>query len=229
MKLNDLDKNNAATAALKANFNVDLDTSRLSKNTTRQMLGRVRGLMHEAKNSSSFYRDQSNPTYLKLVFMEQALVKHYSNLLKSSKPARIVVENVEVEKSQVILAAQDMVDSVQKMIEDINDMMVKELPALVDSIQSEIGVNESDQFSQTAGTALSSVNTALMQSKSELQNALNGITGQAPAGEAFGEMPPEGEEEIETDMTAELPVEEPEIGEEEPEELPVAGAGRAKR
>ena len=39
-----------------------------------------------------------------------------------------------------------MVDSVQKMLEEISDMMVKEMPALGDSVQSEIGVNEAQAF-----------------------------------------------------------------------------------
>lgn len=230
MKLNDLDKYNTAKTALKANFDIDLDLSRLDSNATRSMLNRIRGLMQEARGDSKFYKDQASPTYLKLVFMEQALSKHYSDLSRSVKKPKIVVENVEVEKSQVILAAQDMVDSMQKMLEQVNDMMVKELPALVDSIQSEMGVNESQQFSQMASAALQSANQSLMQAKGDLQNALNTITGQAPAGEAFGEMPPAGGEEIEASADVEALPEPEEMGPpEEPEEEPVAGAGRAKR
>jgi hypothetical protein len=176
---------------------------------------------------------------MKLVFMEQALSQH----MKVAKAPRIVFENEEVEKSQVILAAQDMIDSVQKMYEDVNDMLVKELPALVDSIQSEIGVNESDAFNTAATESLSALNTALQAAQTGLRGALGGLTGQAGAGfDPSAEMPvgdemPAGDEEVDlnVDIDAEMPAEEP--GAELPpipdmddeEDLPTGGAGRAKR
>jgi hypothetical protein len=162
--------------------------------------------------------------------MEQALNQH----MKVAKEPRIVFENEEVEKSQVILAAQDMIDSVQKMYEDVNDMLVKELPALVDSIQSEIGVNESDSFSQTATDALTQLNGALQQAQTSLKSALGGLTGQS--GDAFA-VPGMGDEEqvdVDLDIDAEMPAEEPAaelppIPDLDDEEDAVGMVGRAKR
>lgn len=227
MKLNDLDNKNVAVRALKDNFAVQFDVSGLDRSKTVSMLNKVSSLIKECKKSPDFYQAQSKPSYLKLVFMEQALSQH----LKNVPAARIVVENTEVEKSQVILAAQDMVDSIQKMYEDVNDMIVKELPALVSSVQSEIGVNESTQFNQTATEALNGLNTALQAAKTGLEQALGGITGQAATDAFSAPEAPEvgGEEELDLD----LDVEEPEVPEappapEEPE-LPAGGVGRAKR
>ena len=70
-----------------------------------------------------------------------------------------------------------MVDSVQKMLEEISDMMVKEMPALVDSVQSEIGVNEAQAFDQTAGQTLAELNQCLVSVKGQLDQALAGVTG----------------------------------------------------
>ena len=243
MKLNDLDNRNTAKKALKENFNVELNTARLNRSATRKLLSKVRSLIAETRNSNAFYRDQNNESYLKMVFMEQALSDHYRNIMSNVTASRIVIENVEVEKSQVILAAQDMVDSMQKMIEDVNDMLVKELPALYGSIQNEIGVKEGDAFNQAANQALANANQALMQSKTELQAALNALTGQQGGQEFPGagqdpeeemgaevdmELPGGGEEEIaagEEEMPAPEEQEEPE--EEQP---PVqANVGRARR
>lgn len=235
MRLNDLDNKNYANAALKENFEVDFDVSTLDKSKTRTMLSKVSTLIKESRKSNDFYKNQNSPAYLKLVFMEQALSDHFKYLSSLPKP-RIVVENEEVEKSQVILAAQDMVDSVQKMYEEVNDMLVKELPALVDSIQSEIGVNESEQFNTQASEALTTLNSSLQQAKSTLQAALGGVTGQG--GEAFGAMDaepvaPEGDvevdAEVDADVTAELPTAQPAAPEEEPEADLSGGVGRAKR
>jgi hypothetical protein len=235
MKLTDFDKNpiENATRALKEHYDVPFNVQRMSYAQARNMLHKVRGLMNETKKSNGFYESQQNSSYLKLVFMEQALSKHFAEL--SLRKPRIVVENEEVEKSQVVLAAQDLVDQVQKMVEEVSDMLVKELPALTDSVQSEIGVNESETFNQQVSEALTSLQAALTQSQATLKTALNGITGQGGA-EAFdagagmgadmgAPMPGEEEVDLDIDATAELPA--PDM--EEPEEEPLGGVGRPKR
>jgi len=231
MKLNDLDNKNVAARALKENFALGVDVSALDGPRARAMLNKVSNLLRESKKSSNFYKTQNNPSYLKALFMEQALTQH----LRTIKTPRIVFENEEVEKSQVILAAQDMVDSIQKMYEDANDMLVKELPALVDSIQSEIGANESTQFNGQVSGSLAALNTALLETKNALQAALNGITGQADSGFDSGFDSAADEMDVDAaagaDAMAELPP--------APEELPPApeeeldmqtgSVGRAKR
>lgn len=234
MRLNELDKTNTASQALKANFDFSFDASRLNRAQAKTMLEKVVGLIKEAKSSPDFYKNHTHPSYMKLVFMAQALTEHYKN----TKSARIVVENEQVEKSQVILAAQDMLDSLQKMIEEVNDMLVKELPALTDSIQSEIGVNESGAFNQAASTALTTLNQTLSQSKSEMQNAMNALTG-VGSPEALGAPPTGGEEMAVTDVAATSGPGGGEVAgaemdaevapEEEPETEPMGGVGRELR
>lgn len=236
MKLNDLSQRSYAKKALKESFNYDFDTKNLNNKQAAAMLNKVRSLKSEMKAKPGFYENQTNGTYMKLVFMEEALADHILNN-KSVKP-QIVFENEEVEKSQVILAAQDMVESVQKMIEEVSDMMVKELPALTDSIQSEIGVQESQTFNQSASEALTQLSQTLAQTLASLKTGLNGITGQAGEGFAapgemgadIGGMPPGGEtpELGGPDMGAapEMPAEEPI---EEPEAMPKPKVGREKR
>jgi cysteinyl-tRNA synthetase len=234
MKLTEFDNKKISTAkqALNEHYSLPFNTKRMTVTETKSMLSRVRGLINETKSSAEFYQSQTSPSYMKLVFMEQALADHF-NYLQSLPKARIVVENEEVEKSQVVLAAQDMVDQVQKMVEEVSDMLVKELPALTSGVQSEIGVNESETFNQQVTEALTALQASLTQSKGTLQSALNGITGQGgemAADNAFGDEAPE----MSADMAApaggedfsvddDISVEEPE------EEVPVAGAGRIKR
>ena len=242
MKLQDLDTKNWAPRALKETYQVDFDASSLSMIDAKKMLQKVRTLANEARSANDFYEKQTSPTYMKLVFMEQALVEHY-NVLASRPKARIVIENEEVEKSQVVLAAQDMVDSVQKMVEDVSDMLVKELPALVDSVQSEIGANESETFNSQVSEALSSLTAALTQSKTTLQSALNSITGQGDAsgfdtdadlgGDDLGMGDDMGGDDLGMgdDMGADLGAD-AEAGADEfdaPPTPPLGGAGREKR
>ena len=240
MKLTEFDNKKISTAkqALNEHYSLPFNTKRMTVTETKSMLSRVRGLINETKSSAEFYQSQTSPSYMKLVFMEQALADHFS-YLQSLPRTRIVVENEEVEKSQVVLAAQDMVDQVQKMVEEVSDMLVKELPALTSGVQSEIGVNESETFSQQVTEALTALQASLTQSKGTLQSALNGITGQGgemAADNAFGDEAPEMSADM--DMSANMAAPaggedfsvDDDISVEEPEEeVPVAGAGRIKR
>jgi hypothetical protein len=203
------------------------------------MLKKVKGLMSEAKNKSM--SGEQNPAYLKLVFMEQALNHHYGDLksLPLYNP-RIVVENEEVEKSQVVLAAQEMVDSMQKMIEQVSDMLVKELPAVVDGVNSEFGTSEGEQFNSQVTEALTSLQAALTQSKTGLTGALGVVTGQSVGGfgmDAGGmsggmDADPMAGDELAPDLGGEemgaYAMSNPEMPEEEPEE-PIPAVGRTKR
>lgn len=233
MKLTDFDKKTVQNAqrALKEHFDKNLDVSKLSYAQVKGMLMKVRGLLGESQASANFYHREKNPAYLKLVFMEQALSHQFAEL--SANRPRIVIENEEVEKSQVVLAAQDLVDSIQKMLEDVGQMQVKELPALVDSIESEIGVNEAQSYNDQVSAQLDALSGALKEAFTAMKTARDTITGQGgvasmDAGLDMGaEMPPE--DDVELDATAEVPAGNEDLPTdiEEPEE--VGDVGRAKR
>jgi chromosome segregation ATPase len=125
--------------------------------------------------------------------------------------SRRQVTESEVQQAQVILAAQDMVDEVQKMSEQVSAMQFKDLPALVDQIKNQVGPDQATQFNGDASAALSALLQNLQASKQQLDQALGVVTGQAPAvpgddmgadlgGEMPAELPAPGEEEIDTDI-----------------------------
>jgi hypothetical protein len=142
-------------------------------------------------------------------------------------------EASEIQQAQVVLASQDMVDQVQKMSEQVSAMQFKDLPALVDQIKNEVGVDQATQFNGDASAALSGLLQNLQGAKQQLESALGVVTGQAPvvpgadmtAGADLGaempaELPVPGEEEI---TTTDVDIEEPEVG-------PVKSAlGRGRR
>jgi hypothetical protein len=228
-----------AKKALKEHFSTNLNVDALSLYDTKRMLTKVKGIVNEMRQGDKANYREQNPAYLKAVMLEQALVHRYGEL--KTLPMynqRVIVENEEVEKSQVILAAQEMVDSLQKMVEEVSDMLVKELPAVVDGVNSEVGTSEGEQFNSQVSEALTSLQAALTQSKNGLSSALGTITGQ---GGGFGTEPGMGDE-MGGDMgmgdemggAEELGGEQPdealpELPEEPDEEEPVAGVGRPTR
>jgi hypothetical protein len=238
MNLTDLQENKKsklASKVLKESFDYDLSLSNMNIKKTSSMLTKVRGLIIESKTSTGNYRSHKNPAYMKLLMMEQALSGHLQELRSQT---RIVVENEEVQKSQVILAAKSMIDDIQKMIEQVSKMNVEELNAVVESMKNsgEFGANEAEQFNSAAGEALSSLQEALKTAKDGLNGALDTVTGDGgmPTGE-MGDMGdiggPEGMDDMggmeEPEMGGEMP-ELPEEPEEEPKQR-MSGLGRERR
>jgi hypothetical protein len=85
----------------------------------------------------------------------------------------------EVQQAQVVLAAQDMVDKMQGMLEDVSELQFKELPALVDSIKNQVGIDQATQFNTDVSGALTALMQTLQGTKQQLDSALGVVTGQA--------------------------------------------------
>ncbi len=284
MNLNDLAPkldSKKLSEAYSSQFGKKVNAAAVSHEAAVRMLRETRERIAEIKSSRSGHYRETNPAYLKLMFMEQALSarvaesqpeskvkvmnskakymnavktvavggklteseiaalsvsKNLAGVLESREAAvkfmRTVVEaskckgkkkkkmyeGTEVDQAQVVLAAQDMVDQVQKMIENITDLKVKELPALVDGIKGEQGVDAAGQFQSAVDAALQGLIDALGGAKTELESAVGVITGE--------EMAVPGEEMgmgAELGMDADVPAEpapemEPEMPEEEPDD-----------
>jgi hypothetical protein len=213
--------------ALKEHFEVDLDLNKMNQKKTRSMLSRVTGLLKEARRSGS--AAQTSPSYLKLVMMEQMLSNHYQDIRVQTS---IVVENEEVEKSQVILAAQDLVDQIQKMIEQVSKMNAEELPAVVNGISNEIGTAESETYNQSTSQCLTTLLQSLSTAKSDLTSNLGQITGaESAASDAFDAGVEDGEMDAgmddgmgdETAMDMPEPEETPDLSSDETDEIGSAG------
>lgn len=95
------------------------------------------------------------------------------------KDGTYLTEN-EVQQAQVVLAAQDMVDRMQKMLEDVTSMQFKDLPALSGSIQTTIGTAEAQAFNNAAGQSLAVLVDAIQAAKVEMETAQGTLTGTEP-------------------------------------------------
>jgi hypothetical protein len=198
MKLNEMSNSRKVNAkkALKEHFEVKMNFDRLGLNETKTMLKKVRGLITEARTSKTAHTRHQSPAYMKMVMLEQALTGHYGDLRVQQQ---IMLENEEVQKSQVILAAQDMIDSIQKMVEQISKMKVEELPAVVTGVNNEIGTSEGQQFEGTCTEALTTLEGALTAAKQSLTGALGIVTGEGGGemdADAFGGDEDMGDEDM---------------------------------
>ena len=116
-----------------------------------------------------------NPEEQKLVGAVAA-----SAMQKESRQARRRLRESEIQQAQVVLAAQDMVDQIQKMLEQISAMQFKDLPALTDSIKNDMGVDQATAYQSATAAALTQLLQSVQQGKTALEGAQGTLTGQAP-------------------------------------------------
>ena len=111
---------------------------------------------------------------------EQQLINAQATMTAESRLRRAYqfLKESEVQQAQVVLAAQDMVDKMQSMLEDTTEMQFKELPALVDSIRNQIGIEQATQFNGDVTGALQGLVQNLQGAKQQLETALGVVTGQ---------------------------------------------------
>lgn len=112
----------------------------------------------------------------------------------------------EVQQAQVVLAAQGMVDQVQKMLEDVTAMQFKDLPALVDQVKSQVGVDQANQFNESAAAALSGLVQNLQTAKAGIEGSVGIITGQPQP------VVPGADDEAGTEMSADADLGGDELG-----------------
>jgi hypothetical protein len=110
----------------------------------------------------------------------KGLDRAIDRLANESKRTRRLSES-EVQQAQVVLAAQDMVDQVQKMIEQVTAIQFKDLPALVNQVKNEIGHDQATQFNSDATTSLGTLVQSMQTSKQQLEQAVGVVTGQQSA------------------------------------------------
>jgi len=272
-------------------FGSEIKLDRIPARQAKAMLNRVRGILGETRRQPSFHQSEKNPSYLKLLMMEQALAARLKETtpampaapgapvapgaaVAGGKPAvagavakdpklaaalkksaagqtmnpeeqklvagaammqaesrlRRVMSRLnesEVQQAQVVLAAQDMVDKMQSMLEDASEMQFKELPALVDSIKNQVGIDQAQQFNTDATAALTGLVQNLQGAKAQLDQALGVVTGQTPPPDAG--MANVGMAAPAPEMAGEMPAPDMAPPSEEPAEVPAAALGRAKR
>ena len=130
----------------------------------------LKAALQKAANGQSL-----NPQEQKMV-AGAALAKTESRLRNAFR----YLKESEVQQAQVVLAAQDMVDKMQGMLEDVTELQFKELPALVDSIKNQVGIDQAQQFNTDATAALAGLVQNLQGAKQQLDAALGVVTGQTP-------------------------------------------------
>ena len=125
------------------------------------------------KHSHGAHRAEQNPKY-----MEMFMVRESLHRWMVENETRFIAES-EMAKSEAILAAKDMVDSIQDMLEKISKMQNEQLPALLDTIRDQIGTDKAEGFKATVSPLLGDLASTLQQGRESADTAARALAGEA--------------------------------------------------
>lgn len=173
MKLTDISsksKKAMINKVTESRFGFSIDYNSLTPAKARTMMGKITEAVTKIRNSSAIHTAERNPKYLEMLMVYEGLA--------SWMDERKQLNEGEMGQAETILAAKDMVDTVQDMIEKIGKMQNEQLPALIDSIRDQIGAAQADQYKAQVGQALAGLSTQLGTAREQFDQAARGLTGE---------------------------------------------------
>lgn len=186
MYLNDL--NSASHNVGKINrilsqtFNHNVNLGEMSTDSLNRMLTATTAKIATIKESNLTYWE--NAQYNKLKLIEHSLktyIKEVAPARKDGKRAKMkesIVMEQDLDQAEVLLAAKELVDKLQKMIEDVAAMQVQELMPITDAMKDQLGFEVAEQYNTAADAALGGLLDQLKTAKTSLDNATLQASGQ---------------------------------------------------
>ena len=191
---------------LASTFNHNVDLSEMSTNSLNRMLHATEQKLRTIKESDLAYWE--NPNYNKLTLIKEQLTTYINEVAPSrtdgKKMKKRVKESTELEAAEVLLAAQELVDKLQGMVEDIAEMQVQELMPIVDAMKEQVGFDVAEQYNSQADAALGSLLDQIKTAKESLENATLQAQGKPVNAPSNTDMGAPDDLEMDSDMDLEM-------------------------
>lgn len=176
MKLSEMSNNTNAKKINKVvesrfGFKIDFDNLSFKKAITLAQ-GLTEGL-ETIKRTHGVHTAEKNPQYMEMFMVRESLHRW---LVENES---VLIQESEMAKSEAILAAKDMVDSIQDMLEKISKMQNEQLPALLDTIRDQIGTDKAEGFKSAVTPLLSNLSQTLQQGRETADTAARALAGEA--------------------------------------------------
>lgn len=190
MYLNDLNsaKHNVEklNRVLSQTFNHEVDLSEMSTDSLNRMLSTTEAKMMAIKENDFKYWE--NAQYNKLGLIQHQLKTYLNEIAPvrsdgktmKAKTESVVMED-ELEQAEVMLAAQELVDELQGMVEDIAEMQVQKLMPIVDAMKEQVGFEQAEAYNNAVDSALGGLLEQSKSAKDAVENATLAARGEAPA------------------------------------------------
>lgn len=129
--------------------------------------------------------DVSDKDFQKLILISEGL----DMTIKSRK----LEESADLDQAEVLLAAKQMADDLQKMAENLASMQVEDLMSITNAMKEELGSAEAEAFAAAAESAIAGALEAVKAANEGVNNAVLAAQGQ----------PVETDMDVDMDMGAE--------------------------
>ena len=156
---------------MESRFGFAIDFDSLTVERAEKLSETIAANLNKIRHSSALHTAQTNPRYMELLTVQEGLntwlEQHRQQLVEG-----------EVGNAEVLLAAKDMVDSVQDAIEKVGKMQNEQLPQLLDSIRDQIGSEQSEAFKSAVGETLSTLMQNLQAAREGVDNGVRVLSGE---------------------------------------------------
>lgn len=113
-------------------------------------------------------------------YMEMVMVRESIHRWMQENRTQYITES-ELAKSEAILAAKDIVDSIQDMLEKISKMQSEQMPALLDTIRDQIGSEQAEAFKSSMTPLLSDLMGQLTTARETADTSSRQLAGEQVA------------------------------------------------
>jgi hypothetical protein len=191
MKLNDMARKPTTkqmNKVMESRFGFALDYDSLTLPKAYRMATAITESLNNIKRTHGIHTAEKHPKY-----MEMLMVRESIHRWMVENKQQFIAES-EMAKSEAILAAKDMVDSIQDMLEKIGKMQNEQLPALLDTVRDQLGIEKADGFKNAVTPLLGNLAQTLQQGRETVDGAARALAGEEGAmggddmGLAGGEM-----------------------------------------
>mgnify|MGYP006089454101 FL=1 len=144
-------------------------------------------------------QDVSNKDFQKLLLIAEGM----DMAIEKKK----LEESADLDQAEVLLAAKQMADDLQKMAENLASMQVEDLMSIHNAMKEQVGTAEADAFNSSAEAAIGAALDAVKSANEQVGNAV--LTAQGMAPETTDMDMPMGEPEGDMDLGLDAPMDEP--------------------
>lgn len=170
MKFNDITSTNSALAATRALRKESIEVANLGGRRLRDELQRI-------NEEIDMLSSKGGQAYTRAILHREI----YEDMAKVDAVIfEAELEEDDVEKAEVVIAARAMNNEFQSMIEDVADMLGSDMITLVDQIKARFSDAAGEAYAQTVKTALQGAIDTLTQTKDSLDGAISGLIGDVP-------------------------------------------------
>ena len=168
----------AVTSAKKINkvmesrFGFAIDFSKLTVEKAERLGETITANLDKIRHSVDLHTAERNPRYMELLTVKESL----SAWLEENRQQ---LTEGEVGNAEVLMAAKDMVDSVQDAIEKVGKMQNEQLPQLLDSIRDQVGSEQADGFKNAVGATLDTLMQNLQDAREGVDKGVRILSGEA--------------------------------------------------